>query len=210
MGASALDTIVLGTPVDEARALARALSASWLELPPMGAGDADWQAIRERVTSHAPCPRVVLAVWCEAPRPGPFVSMSPDAWLARCEAPLIAWSVALGCAADLCADEGSIVAVIEAPNSLDASEWVPESGVSDAAQALVRSVAHAEGPRGVRANAVTAPLRLAPSQLVAPAPPLDRFPGELADEVAGAVEMLLSPWASGITARTLAADCGRA
>jgi NAD(P)-dependent dehydrogenase (short-subunit alcohol dehydrogenase family) len=101
------------------------------------------------------------------------------------------------------------VAVVERPAALDCAGFAPEASVAEAACALVRSLARSEGARGVRANAVASAARLAPARVVEPAPPLARFPGEIAREVAGAVRLLLAADASGVTGQVLAADCGR-
>ena len=68
----------------------------------------------------------------------------------------------------------------------------------------------------MRVNLVTTPARTAPGgpsdpdgRVVAPPPPLDRYPGTIEDDVAGAVRMLLGPGAVGLTGTVLHADSGR-
>jgi NAD(P)-dependent dehydrogenase (short-subunit alcohol dehydrogenase family) len=75
---------------------------------------------------------------------------------------------------------------------------------------LVRSLAAIEGARGVRVNAVMTEVHTAPATPLGAAPALATFPGRIEVEVAGAVRLLLSTDAAGITGTALAADCGRA
>ena len=131
------------------------------------------------------------------------------AWLARAEEPIARWVFALGVAAARCADGGAIVAVVDRPAALDCAGFAPEAAVADAACALVRSLARSEGARGVRVNAIVTSARLAPTRPLDPPPALASFPGTYEREVAGAVRLLLSADASGVTGQALAADCGR-
>ena len=66
------------------------------------------------------------------------------------------------------------------------------------------------GARGVRANVVGTEIATAPELLLGLAPPLPSFPGTVDQQVAGAVRLLLSPDASGITGTLVRADSGRA
>lgn len=203
------DILLLGHEGALARALAGELGARLWVLP-RGAADADLEAWRARLAAGPACGRVVVALAHDpAPEPVSLCEIDTDLWQRRAEAPFLAWCIALGAAAACCADGGAIVAVAEAPAPLDAAGFAPESGLAEAVGALVRSVARAEGVRGVRANAVTTPARLALGPLPDPAPALASFPGQLAREVAGAVRLLLSDEARGVTGRTLPADCGR-
>ena len=197
--------LVLGTDVDPVRRLASSLDGDIVVVPPVAALEA-W---RDEVVAGAVDDAVVVAVWPAAVDPASLTSLTDEAWLARAEEPLLRWPVALGAAAARCADGGTIVAVVERPAPLDAGGWAPESGVADAVEALVRSLARSEGPRQVRVNAVTTPTRLAPSSPVAPAPALPTFPGSLDDEVVGAVRLLLAADGSGVTGTVVHADCGR-
>jgi len=206
----AAGTLVLANESELARVLARELAAQVDLLPSLRASDEDWEAARERVARGPAASRIVVAIASD-PAPGarPLVAQADDEWRARGERALFAWCMAAGAASARCADGGAIAFVIEAPAPLDAAGYAPESGLRDAVVALARSVAIAEGARGVRANAVATPARLTSQPLPALAPPLASFPGALAREVAGAVRMLLSSDAAGVTGRLVPADCGR-
>jgi NAD(P)-dependent dehydrogenase (short-subunit alcohol dehydrogenase family) len=82
--------------------------------------------------------------------------------------------------------------------------------VAEGVLTLVRSLAAREGGREVRVNAVTTELLTAPPVLAGPPPPLPSFPGRAEVDVAGAVRMLLSSDAIGITGSTVRAAGGRA
>jgi hypothetical protein len=203
------DPLILGTDVASVRALAAALGGR-LESVPAAGGDAALEAWRQRSASAARCERIVVALWSETPpRATSLVELDAEAWETRAEAPLLAWSVALAAAASRCADGGAVVGVVEAPAALDAAGFAPEVGLAVAVRALARSLAASEGARGVRVNTVTTPARLGLAPVV-PAPPLASFPGTVEREVAGAVRLLLSAEAAGLTGSTLAADSGRA
>jgi len=202
------DVLVLGSGQQEVRELEGSLGAELLVVPG-GSSASDLEAWRVAVTAGPPLDRIVVAPWAEVGLRGPLVGVDLDDWTARAEAALARWIAALGVAQARCADGGTIVAVVDRPPPLDCAGWAPESGVADAVEALVRSLARSEGPRGVRVNAVTTPVRLAELPVVDPAPPLTTFPGSVHTEVVGAVRMLLSPDAAGITGTILHADCGR-
>ncbi len=199
-------TLFIGTEVDEVRKLAEALASEFLAMPCDEAALEEWRAKEGGGARHA---RVVVAPWREAHAARALCEASPADWLARGEAPIVAFTLALAVGAARCADGGALVAVIEAPAPLDSAGFAPEAGVAEAAIALVRSLARSEGARGVRVNAVTTAARLAPARAGAEAPPLAHFPGANAREVAGAVRLLLADDASGVTGSVLAADCGR-
>jgi hypothetical protein len=59
-------------------------------------------------------------------------------------------------------------------------------------------------------NAVGTQISTAPEKLLGLAPALSSFPGTIHKEVAGAVRMVLSPDASGVTGTLVRADSGRA
>ena len=121
--------------------------------------------------------------WRRGPTPRrrrPLVEIDLDAWVVRSELALARWVAALGVAKVRCADGGAIVAVVDRPAPLDCAGWAPESGIADAVEALIRSLARVEGPRGVRVNAVTTPARLTRRPVVDPPPPLAGFPGRSA------------------------------
>jgi NAD(P)-dependent dehydrogenase (short-subunit alcohol dehydrogenase family) len=199
--------LILGRDGRALRDFASVLGGS-LEALPARADDAALEAWRERIGRGAPCPRIVVAIWNEALRPEELLQLTPESWLLRAETPLLDWSLALGAASARCADGGAIVAVADAPGALDAAGWVPESGLAEAVHALVRSLAQSEGARGVRVNSVATPARIHGAAKLREAP-LPTYPGRLELEVAGAVRLLLSPQATGLTGCSLSADCGR-
>jgi hypothetical protein len=202
------DPLILGTDVAAVRALAAALDGH-LEFVPAAADDTALEAWRRRGAVADRCDRIVVALWSEtAPGAEALTDLDAEAWETRAEAPLLAWSVALAAAASRCADGGAVVAVVEAPAALDAAGFAPEAGLAAAVRALARSLAASEGARGVRVNTVTTQARLGVTP-VAPVPPLASFPGSVEREVAGAVRLLLSADASGLTGCSLAADSGR-
>ncbi|MEZ4217348.1 MAG: SDR family oxidoreductase [Myxococcota bacterium] len=209
---SAQDAVlVIGTDGALARELARALGGELEPTPAVDAPDDAWLAARARNAAAPPRARILVAIGAAPPAGARALVEQNDAeWEARAEAPLRAWTLALGLAQARCADGGAIACVVDAPAPLDAAGFAPEAGLADAVAALARSVALAEGARGVRANAIATPARIPGAPIAALAPPLARFPGTLAHEVAGAVRLLLSDDAAGITGRLLAADCGRA
>lgn len=200
--------LVLGTPVDAVRVLAAGLGGDLTDMPAVADAD-DLEAWRAAVSAGPSTDRVVVAPWVDEPSRGPVDGLDPASWAARAEQPLAAWVAALGAAVNRCADGGTIVAVVERPSPLDCAGWAPESGVADAVEALVRSLGRSEGPRGVRVNAVTTPARLTGPDVVAPPPPLATFPGTVEHDVVGAVQMLLTDAAGGLTGTVVHADAGR-
>ena len=198
--------LLIASDEPAARVLCAALGAELLAAP---REESAFEAWREHASGGEARAQVVVAAWSADLSGCAITETSFAQWLARAEAPLVGWAFALGVASARCADGGAIVAVIERPAPLDCAGFAPEASVADAACALVRSLARSEGARGVRVNAVLTSARLAPARVVAPAPPLARFPGALEREVAGAVRLLLANGASGVTGQTLAADCGR-
>lgn len=190
----------LGTPVAAARGFAEGLGAELLTI------EGDLDAWRDAAATGPAVDRVVVAAWPESLAPGRADELDLDAWVARAEQPLHVWVAALGVAVRRVADGGVIVSVVDRPSPLDSHGWAPESGVADAVEALTRSLARSEGPRGVRVHCVTTPLRTAPDSPVAPAPPLASFPGTVEDAVA-AVRLLLE--ADGLTNQVVHADAGR-
>jgi hypothetical protein len=200
--------LVLGTPIAPVRAIAAGLDAELVEVP-LGAGDDALEAWRDEIASGPPVDRIVVAPWVETQVAGPVDGLDAASWEARAEQPIAAWVAALGAAVSRCADGGVIVAVVERPSPLDCIGWAPESGVADAVEALTRSLGRSEGPRRVRVDAVTTPSRFTDGDVVAPAPPLATFPGTIERDVVGAVRLLLSDDAAGLTGHVAHADAGR-
>ncbi len=203
-------TLLFGHDGPFEHALARELSA---ELCPVAT---PWKDVeldtwgREQRGAPAVERIVVAPAAAAAPSATALVDLDASAWHARAEQPFLIWSVLLGAAARRVAKGGAIVAVVEAPAPLDAAGFAPELGLARAVHAWVRSIASAEGKRGVRANTVVTPARLPSADVKGPAPPLPSFPGRVEHEVAGAVRSLLADDARGITGTRLVADGGRA
>ncbi|MBX6390982.1 MAG: hypothetical protein IRZ08_18660 [Frankia sp.] len=206
-----------GAPGDE---LAAALGADErLDIPDpaaAGGGEAEWQ--RELAAWEAaalaepwrPAQRVVLCTWpARADGPRRALELAEDAWTAA-ERRVASCFVALRVACARCADGGSVAVVAERPATLDSAGFAPVVMVADAVAAAARSLALGEGRRRVRVNTVTTQLWSVPARLHGSPPPLAAFPGTVAGEVAGAVRLLLSADAAGITGSVLRADCGRA
>jgi NAD(P)-dependent dehydrogenase (short-subunit alcohol dehydrogenase family) len=200
--------LLIATDAPSMHALARALDAELALLPSLDA-PGTFEAWRDELSSGAQRERLVVSIWNDAPRQAPLLDLDESSWEARFERPYLLWNLALGAASRRCRDGGSIVGLVQTPAALDSPGWTPEMSIADGVVALVRSVAAAEGSRGIRANTVTTPVRLIEGDVIAPPPPLATFPGRLDDEVAGAVRLLLSPDARGLTGRVLSADCGR-
>ena len=208
-------TLLIGSDNKDVRDFGATLDAELLALPPVSdKGGWDWAAEletwRDRENSGQQFSRIVVAAWAEHLTAGPAIGLDPRGWESRAEQPLARWAVALGCAVSRCAGGGSIVAVVEGPTALECAGWAPETAVAEGVRALTRSLALSEGARGVRVNTVSTPARFPLVELVHPAPPLATFPGRLDHEVAGAVRMLLSPDAVGVTGGIVHADAGRA
>jgi hypothetical protein len=209
-------TLLLSGDAVEVHDVAKGLGAEVLAVPEIDSTALGWgwadalETWRTAAAAGAPSPRVVVAPWtAPAPEPRPLAELDLDTWVARGEVALARWIAAFGVAKARCADGGAIVALVDRPAPLDCAGWAPETGVADAVEALTRSLARSEGPRGVRVNAVTTPARLTTGAVVDPPPPLGAFPGSVRLEAAGAVRLLLDPDALGLTGTVLHADCGR-
>lgn len=200
--------LLLASDADETRQLAQSLDADFAPLPDLQA-PSTFESWRSDVLAESPRDRIVVAQWRAESPPADLLGVDAHAWVERFETPYLLWNFALGAAGRRCADGGAIVAVCQAPAALDAPGRTPELAIADGVLALVRSVAAAEGPRGVRANLVTTPIGLTGPDPIAPAPPLAGFPGGIDSHVAGAVRSFLSPDAAGLTGRVLSADGGR-
>jgi hypothetical protein len=209
-----VSTLLIGTDVPEVRVLADALEAEFIAVPTIGTAEGDWpakvlDAWRDEVASGPAADRIAVAAWPVVQSPSPLVDADASDFAARCELPFAAWFAALGAAVQRAADGGSVVAIVERPPPLDCAGWAPESGVADAVEAFVRSLARSEGPRDLRVNAVTTPARLIHGAVPAPAPPLASFPGTIGREVAAATQMLLGGGVLGVTGTVVHADGGR-
>jgi len=153
---------------------------------------------------------VVIACWDEIDAPSPFVEVDGTAWSSQLEQRLTAWAVATKVGIARCADGGAVVVVVERPAAFDAVGRSMLVGVAEGVLGLMRCVAVSEGPRAVRVNAVTTELWTAPEELLGPTPALASFPGRVDVEVAGAIRLLLSEDAAGVTGSVVSSDGGRA
>jgi NAD(P)-dependent dehydrogenase (short-subunit alcohol dehydrogenase family) len=187
--------------------LADALGAD-ARLRPPGSTE-ELAAWRAEIEAQADDDAVVVCTWTDPGPAVPLADLDPDAWRARVEWPTALWFTTLVAAAGRCRDGGAIVVVVERPATLDAPGHAAEVAVGDGLLNLVRSLALIEGARGIRVNAVTTRLHTVPPVLLGAAPALATFPGRVDVEVAGAVRLLLSPDAAGITGEAIAADGGR-
>jgi NAD(P)-dependent dehydrogenase (short-subunit alcohol dehydrogenase family) len=205
---TATPPLVLANEAAAPLALAKAIDGDLEALPAVGETDR-FEAWRAEAVGGPLREQVVVCVWPDPIANAPLLEVDADAWRQRFEAPYLLWNFALGAASRRCADGGAHVARVQAPAALDAPGRTPELAIADGVLSLVRSVAAAEGARGVRANLVTTPIGLVEGEIVAPAPPLPGFPGTLETHVAGAVRALLSNDSVGLTGRVLPADGGR-
>jgi NAD(P)-dependent dehydrogenase (short-subunit alcohol dehydrogenase family) len=211
--------MLIGTLSEHTRALADGLGEAEVVAVPeppaglAGSWDWDWAPVLERWRSDfeagPPEAEIVVCTWPAALAATPFLEVSPQDWRARAEWPTALWFVVMVGAVNRCADGGSVVVVTERPAAIDVEGYAPEVGVAEGILCLVRSLATLAGDRRVRINAVTSEILTAPAHLVGAPPSLPSFPGSAAIEIAGAVRMLLSPEAGGVTGTKVHADCGR-
>lgn len=207
-GTAAERPLFFATENDATLRVAKTLGAELAPLP--SALDPDlFEPWRAEAMDGPPRDRIVVSVWLGDVPAAELLSVDEESWRRRFELPYLLWNFALGAAGRRCADGGAIVALAQAPAALDAPGLTPELAISDGVLSLVRSVAAAEGARGVRANLVTTPIGLVEGEIIAPAVPLEGFPRTLDRDVAGAVRSFLSPDAAGLTGRVLCADGGR-
>lgn len=207
-------TVLIGAELPEVEELRSVLGAELVVLPDLEA-DLHWswapalEAWRESVATGPRLDRVVVAAWGSAAAEPPFVELTDPDWLVGGEQRLAIWAAALGAAVRRCADGGVVVAVIERAHVLDSASHTLLQLVADGAENLVRSMARAEGGRGVRVNAVTSSVRAASAEVrLAPAP-LPGYPGSVSRHLAPVVAQLLEPAASGLTGRVIDVDLGR-
>lgn len=203
-----------GAAIDE---LASALGASRAPTPPevsVTGAAWDWapaiEAWAEDLAAGEPVDRVVLCTWATPPGPPvDLVDLDPATWAAEVEVELATWSRAVVAAAQRCGPGGSVVVVVERPSPLDAAGRVATLAVAEGLATFARSAALVHGARGVRVNVVTTALWTAPPDLLGMPPALAGFPGTVGREVTGAVRVLWSDDACGITGTTVRADSGR-
>lgn len=217
------DVLLVGSATAEVEVLRSGLDAELLDMPRLGsAAPMPWQGVApwpwadeldawRTVGCAGPAhERVVVAVWdVEVPPAVVLEDLGDEGWFARHELPFARWFAAMGVAARRCVDGGAIVAVIERPSPLDCAGRAAETGLADAIESMVRSIARAEGHRNVRVNAVSTPTRFRPERVVDPAPSLARYPGTVEADVLGAVRVLLADDAIGVSGTVLDADGGR-
>jgi NAD(P)-dependent dehydrogenase (short-subunit alcohol dehydrogenase family) len=195
----------LGLPIQSPPTLADAPTEGW---------DWPWRdalATWGEELRSAPQPDAVVV--CTWPEPTPaiaLVDLGHRRWIDQVELPVATWFTAVSAAASLCADGGSVVVVAERPAALDCLGRSDMTALAEGLAALTRSAALIHGPRRCRVNLVTTELFSAPDTLLGMPPPLPSFPGSPGNEIAGAVEMLWSPAAAGVTGTVVRADCGRA
>lgn len=152
---------------------------------------------------------VVVCTWADAVPAVPLVELDPVEWRRQVEWPTALWFMTLVAAAGRCGDGGSVVLVVDRPATLDAVGQSAAVTVAEGMTNVVRSLAAREGGRNVRVNAVVSARHTDPEGLLGSPPPLPTFPGRIDVEVAGAVRMLLSDDAAGITGTALGATAGR-
>ena len=211
--------MLIGTLSEHTRALASGLGEPDVVAVPEPPGelatswDWDWAPVLEQwrgdFTSRPPAPEIVVCTWPASLQATPFLEVSPEQWRARAEWPTALWFTVMVAAVNRCADGGAVVVVTERPAAIDVEGFAPEVGVAEGTLCLVRSLATIAGDRGVRINAVTSEVLTAPAQPVGAPPSLTSFPGSAAIEIAGAVRLLLSADAGGVTGTKVHADCGR-
>ena len=210
--------LFIGETIEATTTLARSLGASvGVSVPKQPRTPTwawNWRGPLDRwrggLVDGPPVDQVVVCTWPATITSAPVIGLSPEEWRAQVEWPLALWFNALAVAALRCADGGSIVVVIELPSAIDAVGHGAVVTVAEGLLTLVRSLAAREGGRQVRVNAVTTELFTAPAVLAGSPPPLASFPGSVDVEVAGAVQMLGSSDASGLTGVVLRATGGRA
>jgi NAD(P)-dependent dehydrogenase (short-subunit alcohol dehydrogenase family) len=209
--------LFIGSETDATTSLASALDPTTQvttpEMPATSSWTWDWAPVieqwRAQICAGPPMAAVVVCTWPSTVEEAAVVELSPDRWRSEVEWPLALWFHGLAAATTRCVDGGSVVAVVELPAAIDCLGHGPVVAVADGVLALVRSLAAAEGGRGVRVNAVTTELFTVPAVLRGAPPPLPSFPGSVEQEVAGAVRLLLSADAAGLTGTTLRATGGR-
>lgn len=208
--------LVIGAIVPATAALAEALGAPLVAapaLPPPKGWDWSWKGAIDTWTAELEdrpqADHVVVCTWSAPAPPAPLADAGGTRWVTGVEQPLALWFATVVTAARCCADGGALVVVVERPAAIDAAGFAEATIVGEGLVTLTRSLGHAEGPRGVRVNAVVSQLTTVPEALAGLPPMVASFPGTADREVAGAVRLALSEDASGISGTALRADGGR-
>ncbi len=207
--------LVIGLEEEHARFIAAAIDGELLVQPNLDDGSVNWQwadalEVWRNLANDGPkADQIVVALFPKVSDPASLDTIDLVGWVERCEVAFARWIAALGVAQRRCADGGSIMAIVDRVAPLDSAGRSAETSVSDAVEALVRSLARSEGGRGVRVNLVTTPARLTKLPVVDPQPPLTSFPGQVADQVISTCRMLLSDDAAALTSTVIHADGGR-
>jgi hypothetical protein len=209
--------LVIGAPVAPTVSLCEALGAPLVPapaLPPADGWSWSWSsavdAWADELRALPRTDQVVVCTWSAPAAPAPFAEVGTERWMATVEQPLALWFAAAVAAADRCQDGGSLVLVVERPAAIDAAGFSDVVTVAEGLVNLGRSLGHSEGARGVRVNVVTSQLVTVPEVLVGLPPMVAGFPGAAEREIAGAVRLLLSADAAGISGTAVRADGGRA
>ena len=120
---------LIGYDDPETLHLANQLGARFIQAPSSG-GDQDWTDWRAGLLADTGATQLVVALFHDVCPSLALAEMNLESWYHRAEKPLMHWMVALGGAALLCRDGGSIVAVTDNPTPLDASGFAAEGGGS--------------------------------------------------------------------------------
>lgn len=209
------EPLVIGLDESEVRSIAADIGGHLLVQPEVDGRSTDWRWAdalhiwRDATIDGPTAAAVVVALLPEPAEPAPHDQIDIDSWVGRCELIIARWIAALGVAQRRCIDGGVIIAVVDRAAPLDCAGRSTETAVADAVEALVRSLARSEGPRGVRVNLVTTPSRVTTGPVVDPRPPLAAFPGSIAGDVIPTCRMLLSTDANALTGSVLHVDAGR-
>jgi NAD(P)-dependent dehydrogenase (short-subunit alcohol dehydrogenase family) len=208
--------LFVGLDVPETRGLADALGADLVAPPPIP-DSTTWgwdfsdeiDAFARSLADGPPVSSVVVCTWSAHYRAQQLVDTTPVAWVDEVERPLALWFRVLTEVVDRIADGGALAVVVERPAPIDSNGHAGTSAVAEGLVALTRSLALIQGPRNVRANVVGTEISTAPELLLGLAPALPSFPGTPDLQVAGAVRMVLSLDAAGVTGTLVRADSGR-
>ena len=207
--------LVIGLDEEYARSIAAAIDGELLVQPAIENASVDWhwanalETWRTLANDGPKADHIVVALFPEVIDATTLDRIDLDDWVERCEVSLAQWIASLGVAQRRCADGGSITAVVDRAAPLDAAGRSAETSVSDAVEALIRSLARSEGARGIRVNLLTTPARLTNLPVVDPQPPLASFPGSIDDQIISTCRMLLSDDAAALTSTVIHVDSGR-